>query len=298
MKIHLLHKLAALLLALATPALFADPVPTPDAIAEATALIREKKYDKARHALIKLQEANPKDAAITHQLTQLSFAQKNVEEACRWAQLTVDLEPNSAKYQITLGDATGSMAGKASLLSKAGYAKRCRLAYEKAVELEPNNVRSRIALAGFYWQAPGIVGGGKTKAHAQVEALRAISPEDALRVHAGFNHEDQLHAENITLSQAYLTKDPTSAVAYFVLGRACANSGQQPEAGLKAFEKYRQLPPPANPPAGPAQIEYLTGRLHEHLKQNDLARQRYEAVLKLQPGHKQATEALGKLPKS
>jgi len=46
----------------------------------------------------------------------------------------------------------------------------------RAVELDPKSWEARTDLAEFYLEAPGIVGGGKDKAQAQADALRALNP--------------------------------------------------------------------------------------------------------------------------
>jgi tetratricopeptide (TPR) repeat protein len=55
-------------------------------------------------------------------------------------------------------------------------AKKVRTSFERAVELDPKSWEARTDLAEFYFEAPGIVGGGKDKARQQADALLRLNP--------------------------------------------------------------------------------------------------------------------------
>src|SRR5271166_4832554 len=86
--------------------------------------------------------------------------------------------------------------------SGAGLAKKVRLEFERAVELDPKSSEARTNLAQFYLQAPPVVGGGKDKARAQVEALAGFDPAAADYL-TGQLAEKQKEAE--TAERAYRT---------------------------------------------------------------------------------------------
>jgi tetratricopeptide (TPR) repeat protein len=86
------------------------------------------------------------------------------------------LDPQNSLYHLWLGRIYGEKADRAGFLSAAGLAKKVRVEFERAVELDPKNSDARVDLAEFYFSAPGIVGGGKDKARAQAEALAAFNP--------------------------------------------------------------------------------------------------------------------------
>jgi tetratricopeptide (TPR) repeat protein len=87
-----------------------------------------------------------------------------------------NLDPQNSLYHLWLGRIYGEKADRAGFLSAAGLAKKVRVEFERAVELDPKNVEARVDLAEFYFSAPGIVGGGKDKARAQAEAVAAFNP--------------------------------------------------------------------------------------------------------------------------
>lgn len=87
-----------------------------------------------------------------------------------------DLDPQKSLYHLWLGRIYGEKADRAGFMAAAGLAKKVRMEFERAVELDPKNSEARADLAEFYLEAPGIVGGGKDKARAQAEALAAFNP--------------------------------------------------------------------------------------------------------------------------
>jgi tetratricopeptide (TPR) repeat protein len=88
----------------------------------------------------------------------------------------IALDPQNSLYHLWLGRVDGEKADRAGFVSAAGLAKKVRIEFERAVELDPKNSEARADLAEFYMEAPGIVGGGKDKARAQAQALAAFNP--------------------------------------------------------------------------------------------------------------------------
>ena len=58
-------------------------------------------------------------------------------------------------------------------------AKKARVEFETAVQLNPENVEARGDLSEFYVEAPGMMGGGTDKAEAQAQALEKLFPARA-----------------------------------------------------------------------------------------------------------------------
>lgn len=77
--------------------------------------------------------------------------------------------PANDTYAYWLGKTYGRLAERASWVSALRYARRTRETLERAVSLNPTNPDALIALAKFYAEAPGFLGGDKVKA----EVLRA-----------------------------------------------------------------------------------------------------------------------------
>jgi tetratricopeptide (TPR) repeat protein len=90
-----------------------------------------------------------------------------------------NLDPQKSLYHLWLGRVYGEKADRAGFLSAAGLAKKVRTSFERAVELDPASWEARKDLAEFYFNAPGIVGGGKDKARAQADAITLLNPAAA-----------------------------------------------------------------------------------------------------------------------
>ncbi len=91
----------------------------------------------------------------------------------------VALDPNNSRYHMWLGRIYGEKADGSNFFSAASLAGKVRTEFEAAVRLDPNNVDARSDLGEFYLEAPGIVGGGRDKAEAQVQALAALDAAKA-----------------------------------------------------------------------------------------------------------------------
>ncbi len=87
-----------------------------------------------------------------------------------------NLDPLNSLYHLWLGRIYGEKADRVGFFSAAGLARKVRVEFERAVELDPWNVEARVDLAEFYFSAPGIVGGGKDKARSQAEAMAVFNP--------------------------------------------------------------------------------------------------------------------------
>jgi tetratricopeptide (TPR) repeat protein len=109
----------------------------------------------------------------------------------------VALEPGNGLYHLWLGRIYGEKADHTVFLSAMGLAKKVRTELERAVELSPKNWEARTDLAEFYVEAPGIVGGGKDKALAQVQLLEETNPAMAhwLRARLAEKNKDNTTAE-------------------------------------------------------------------------------------------------------
>jgi len=87
-----------------------------------------------------------------------------------------NLDPQKSLYHLWLGRIYGEKADHVGFLSAAGLAKKVRVEFERAVELDPESWEARADLVDFYVSAPAIVGGGRDKAQAQANAIAALNP--------------------------------------------------------------------------------------------------------------------------
>jgi len=118
----------------------------------------------------------PADAESSNLLCRAYFALEDwdrAESSCRTA---ASLDPGNSRFHLWLGRVYGEKADRANFLSAAGLAGKVRGEFERAVQLNPQDVDARVDLAEFYLEAPGIVGGGERKAREQAQSIAAVDP--------------------------------------------------------------------------------------------------------------------------
>lgn len=130
-------------------------------------------------AIVRLEQEikhNPNDPESHNLLCRAYFMLDEWDHAIAACERAVDLAPQQSVYHLWLGRAYGEKADQAGVFSAAGLAKKVRVSFERAVELDPKSSEARTDLGEFYAEAPGIVGGGKEKARAQADALMTFDP--------------------------------------------------------------------------------------------------------------------------
>jgi tetratricopeptide (TPR) repeat protein len=122
--------------------------------------------------------ANPNDAEAQWLLSRTRLAFKNVDGALAPAEKAVALDPKNVDYRWQLAQVVGEMASSASVFKQMGLAKRYKREVEAALALNPKHTPSMTGLMEYYYRAPGIVGGDKTKAQAIPDQIMAINKVD------------------------------------------------------------------------------------------------------------------------
>ncbi len=90
----------------------------------------------------------------------------------------IEANPEKSEYHHWLGKAYGLQAKNASWFRALKWAKKTRISFEKAVELDPENIEALLDLREFYKQAPSFLGGGNDKADMITEKLEALGHYD------------------------------------------------------------------------------------------------------------------------
>lgn len=119
---------------------------------------------------------SPADAESYNLLCRAYFMLEEWDHAISACERARNLDPQKSLYHLWLGRAYGEKAARVGWLSAIGLAKKLRISFERAVELDPNNWEARTDLAEFYLEAPGVVGGGKDKAQAQADSIMPLKP--------------------------------------------------------------------------------------------------------------------------
>ncbi len=276
-----------LLLALVALPAFATDNALRDQVAE---LFKQRQWAEAQALLEKVTAAEPANAEAWNSLGQTFLARNDYEKAIPALEKSTQLAPANSEYSLQLGHAYGVGAMKAGLLSKMGFAKKCKAAYDKAVELDPANLNARWSLMEYCKQAPGFIGGGMDGAYAQAEAIKKLDPRRGRSAYARLYTADKKYAEAFSLYEEVLREKPEDTDALYNIGRLAAISGEQLERGLGALRQLLTLQG-----GNVASTQTRIGNILEKQGDKPGAKAAYEAAIALDPKFPQAIDALRKL---
>lgn len=176
-----------------------------------TAQLKAKKFDEVDKATQTALAANPAnvEALLGRVDLLLSMHQDSkLDEAVRLAEQCIEAAPTRSECHEYLGNALGTKAINAGILSAMGSAGKIRNAFKKAVELDPKNVDARFSLLEYYQQAPGIVGGGKGNARELVAQTLPINADAGKLMQASVDLADKEFAKVETAVQTPLPAEP------------------------------------------------------------------------------------------
>jgi tetratricopeptide (TPR) repeat protein len=116
------------------------------------------------------------EANSSNLLCRAYYALEDWDRAKSSCEKAASLDPNNSRFHLWLGRVYGEKADRSNFLIAAGLAPKVREEFERAVDLDPQDVDARLDLAEFYLSAPSIVGGGEQKARAQAQLIAVVNP--------------------------------------------------------------------------------------------------------------------------
>jgi tetratricopeptide (TPR) repeat protein len=252
-------RLGALLALVLTAAAFASAA-TPDQ------LVEYGRYKQARAVLEQQLRANPNDAHLYWLSARVHRAFGDVQGGVALAQKAVQLAPNNADYHLTLAELEGRIAEQSSMMKQLMLVRTIRKELDTAAQLDPRNVDAQWGMLQFYWRAPAIAGGDKSKARALAAAIAKIDPVQGQFALAQFAIDDKNYAQaeqyyrkaieinpknydaRLNLAQFYMTPQinkPVQAEEQFEAALKIDNGKIDPYVGLAIIyarcEEYRKL---------------------------------------------------------
>lgn len=151
-------------------------------------LIAEAHYLRARPLTQAELEHSPDNVRALIQQSVLDWAFFRFDAAIATAEKAVALAGHSAEAHTQLTNALGAklVSSTAGTFEKMRLAHRFRDEAELALSLDPNSLDALEDAARFYWNAPGIVGGDKTKAQQLADRVWHLDPARGAALKAGF----------------------------------------------------------------------------------------------------------------
>lgn len=135
------------------------------------------KYAETASILQRQFAKNPEDAQATLWLARSFLDLASYDKAVAFAERAAQLSPDCSESHFWLAR---SYAMKADTDRSFWLARKAKVEYQRAIQLDPDNLAARRDLMEFYLQAPWILGGSRDKAQDQVQA---IASRDATEGH-------------------------------------------------------------------------------------------------------------------
>jgi tetratricopeptide (TPR) repeat protein len=297
-------------------------------LAPASSLQGQTQTDKVRSLLSRgefgqakaILESIPGSSQTTESrflLGKVRYLWGHVNVAVNLFEKAAEASPNNSEYFLWLGRALGRKAEKAMFLIAPSLAGKSRDAFERAVEVDPNNLDARDDLLSFYLEAPGFLGGGKEKALALVEQIEAshsckfhIQRAEIYQKEKSFDRAEQelqkateirpyclrgyralsgLLERRGQMSQAREKLEmtvqlfPKSPVAHFALGRFEVETGGNLESARRELELFLEAYISGEP--FPFEAHYWLAEMFLKLKDPERALEEFQQALKAFPVH-------------
>jgi len=270
-----------LLLALGTSLGRASPS---DDWSAAIALYESRCYSAAREAFGRIAGGRPGDPAINFYLGRLALWFDDEPAARSHLESAVAASPAEARLYNALGDAYALAARNAPLLSKFDWARRCKAAYDRAVDLDPGNPAYRWSRMAYYQLAPRLAGGGLGKAHAEATEIGRLDPMSGRIAQATLLLSENRATDAFALFDEVLHRAPDDFLALYHVGRCAALSGEQLARGRAALQRCLDLRPPVGDGQPTlASVHYRLGNIHEQEGDRAAAAREFATARALQP---------------
>ncbi len=281
-------------------------------------------YPAARALLEAAVREDASDARAAGFLGRVFFEENEAERAIPWLEKASALDSKNPEYPYWLGRSLGQQAIGASMFTRASLAGRIRRAFQRSVDLDPDNLDARIGLLEFYLRAPAFMGGSFARAKSEAEQVRR---RDRLRGHRAMArlYEQQKNWEEAAAEyrkaiaefppsrepyfwmsrSAIDRKDwdaafrgmdrllelfPRDAVPLYETGRIAALSGRQLELGEDCLRRYIAGPTPKDPEPSLALAHARLAQIAERRGDRETARRESHEALRLDPGVLEARE--------
>ena len=315
--------LGALLVIAASPMLIAQGTP---ALAHARQQFDARNWEVAKQEYAALARATPNDVTPVLYLGRIALAQGETEEGIKQFERCAAINEKVADCHLWLGNALGNAAMHASKFKLPFLAKRTKREFDRAVELDPNNIDARSGVFQYYMLAPGFLGGSMDKAREQAAEIdkrsklrgalayglladREKNPREAEAAYqravtaapdsgVGYNALVNLYAREKRWNDAFAMLDrvvvhaPSETNVLLSIARVAYLSGEQLAKGEDAAKRWIASPPKDATTNTQAVAHLRLGHIYEKTGRRDLARAEYERALALNPKYEEAKKAL------
>jgi tetratricopeptide (TPR) repeat protein len=187
-----------------------------DGPVEVRALLEAKDYRGAQLEATAWLERHPEDAEAWELLGRAQKERWLFAAAARSYERAQKLGRENAQLLREWIEAKARGTSKVALVFRVGKLKRTA---ERALELDPLDVRTRAALAAYYYMVPGFLGGDKKEADRLIEELVVLSAADGYYLHGlRAKEEEAPDATILRYWETALGHDPDHTLTLLDLG--------------------------------------------------------------------------------
>jgi tetratricopeptide (TPR) repeat protein len=295
--------------------------------ADPSLLIKAGKADEALRALNFEIAQKPNDAKSYNLLCRVYFQLEMWDNAVRMGEKSVALDPENSFYHLWLGRAVGRKAEVSNPFTAFGLARRVKSEFERAVALDANNFTARADLSEYYVEAPGFLGGDKSKARQQADYIAHHDPALASYIYARVEEKQgsgraeaeykkavaasnaparywvelaHFYRRNSRLNEMEMAVNQSLATAHegdvtaFDAGSLLLHAGRNFPGATQMLRRYVAQEDPSE--QGPEfQAHYLLGVLLEKQGRRKEAAAEFHAALEMASQYKPARDALARV---
>ncbi|MBO6793630.1 MAG: tetratricopeptide repeat protein [Balneolaceae bacterium] len=251
-------------------------------------LFERGELDKAEDVFQSLKKSQPKNPQVYFYLGRIEFNKDEYKDAGKWFEEAADLDEDNSLYWMWMGHSFGRQAQNASVLRQAGLARNSRKNYEKAIELDPNNVEARESAMEFYLQAPGFLGGGRDKAELQASTIEKLDTEAGIKAWGRiYTYYDETQFAEVHYKTA-IENHPEIMVSYFELFNFYFNEQEFEKAADLAIQQLQ-----VNDTT--AAIYNNLGNAQQRYGLYDQALENYQKALEIDPDFSNSWYQIGRM---
>lgn len=207
-------------------------------LSKAESLYKQTDFDASLALLDKHSSDGPTNFLVGRDYFMLGDFKKSTDYFLK----AVALQPVNAEYFDWLGRCYGKRAETSNPLMAPGYASKARQAFERAVELDPQNRDALSDVFDYYLEAPGFLGGGYDKAAAIAERTAAIDPPEAYFEQAKLAQKRKEYQSAEEHFRRAVAAAPHEVGHLVALARFLANEGRNRESDAVFLEAQNVNP--------------------------------------------------------
>ncbi len=201
-------------------------------------LIAQGHYNRARPLVQAALDKHPQDIRALVALSTIQWAFGQLDASAATAERAVLLADESPVAHAQLLNALGAKlaSSKTGTMEKLSITRRFRREADRTLQLDPGNLYAHEALARFYWYAPAIAGGAKTKARQWLDRLVQLDAVRGYALKAELDATESNAAQSLAVRtdwQNAVAANPQSYTANIGLGRCLLLGGGKELRGIE-----------------------------------------------------------------